>query len=134
MKTAMIALGLLLAVAQPALAKEKASWLEQYDTDGDGYVSRDEFAAAAKRLFDRIDQDHSGHVTKARLRSFAMRQMFSGDRDPLFAPPQGGGRPPFPDGDIDWPSFKRIIVDGRFAALDADHDGRLSAAELTSGR
>ena len=50
-----------------------------------GAMSRDQFiqqrAAAAGRLFDRIDTNHTGYITKAQLRSFARGR-------------RGGGPPP----------------------------------------
>jgi hypothetical protein len=48
-------------------------------------MSRDQFiqqrAAAAGRLFDRIDTNHTGYITKAQLRAFARGR-------------RGGGAPP----------------------------------------
>ena len=50
-----------------------------------GAISRDQFiqqrAEAAGRLFDRIDTNHTGYITKAQLRSFARGR-------------RGGGPPP----------------------------------------
>lgn len=42
---------------------QRGQWLARMDTDGDGMISRDEFAARAMKRFDRADADSDGIVT-----------------------------------------------------------------------
>lgn len=54
---------------------------ESQDTDGDGYISWDEFTGpkgdekplTAIDMFERIDEDNSGYITREELADFAMR-------------------------------------------------------------
>lgn len=44
------------------------------DKDGDGKVTREEFIAFSDRMFDRIDANHTGQITKADLDAFQAKQ------------------------------------------------------------
>lgn len=79
------------------------------DTDRNGTVSADEHAAAARRMFDRMDADADGLVTAVEMTTA---------HDAIT------GRKTQPD---DLPSAQKIDV------IDTDNDGRLSADEHASG-
>ncbi|WP_197489889.1 EF-hand domain-containing protein [Erythrobacter neustonensis] len=49
-----------LAAGEP---RKKGGWLARVDANGDGAVTRDEFAARALLRFDRMDADKNGTVT-----------------------------------------------------------------------
>jgi hypothetical protein len=52
---------------RPAQSRYSAAWfLERFDADGDGAVSRDEFPGP-KAWFDRLDRDEDGRITAADL-------------------------------------------------------------------
>lgn len=76
MRAAAIAFIIVLALA-PSLAFAQAA--------GPGAISRDQFvqqrADAAGRLFDQIDTNHTGYITRAQLRAYLRGR-------------RGGGPPP----------------------------------------
>ena len=98
----------------------------QLDTDGDGYVSKAEFAAArpsdvtedqASTLFDSFDSEDSGSLSVD-----ALTEAMSAQRSQR----AGGPPPPPPEGDDELSS---LISD-----LDTDGDGLVSKAEFVAGR
>jgi Ca2+-binding EF-hand superfamily protein len=48
---------------------KKVSTVKKFDTDGDGALKRDEYAAAAQAMFDKMDTDHDGYLTRAELKA-----------------------------------------------------------------
>ncbi len=69
---AAIAALVMIAMTAPALA-ERGGDRQELDTDGDGYVSREEFAASrlSKRAkFSAIDTDGDDRLSKAELESY----------------------------------------------------------------
>jgi Ca2+-binding EF-hand superfamily protein len=46
-----------------------ADKIKMFDTNGDGVLTADEHAAAAKSMFDKIDTDHDGYITKAEMKA-----------------------------------------------------------------
>lgn len=108
--------------------------LMSLDADGNGAVTRDEFLAAVRQQFQRIDKDRSGKVSMSELRDFAMKQMMGGAQDPLFS---RRGRPDLSfdkAGEVDFAGFSQALLCFRFEPLDADRDGSLSAAEIAADR
>jgi len=79
------------------------------DTNGDGKVSRDEHAAAARKMFATMDANGDGKVTAAEMDA---------------AHKKITGKDPAP-GDLS--SAEKI------KAIDQDHDGVLTAAEHAHG-
>ena len=65
----------------------------ELDTNGDGSVSREEFATAAKKIFDAADADHDGKVTKAEWESAAQAPLRKG---PPAGPPATNALTPPP--------------------------------------
>lgn len=108
MRTLLIALAAASAAGTaPASAqmmgRDPAAMLDHADKDGDGRISRDEFIAARAATFAKFDRNGDGVIT----------------RD----------------------DFKRILkfrrqaatrIDAMFAEMDADHDGRITRAELAA--
>jgi hypothetical protein len=45
------------------------------DTNGDGVVTADEHAAGAKTMFDKMDTDHDGYLTKAEIKAGHQKYM-----------------------------------------------------------
>jgi Ca2+-binding EF-hand superfamily protein len=105
-----------------------------FDADGNGAVSRDEFLAAVRQQFQRIDRDRSGKVSMSELRDFAMKQRMGGAQDPLFS---RRGRPDLSfdkDGEVDFAGFSQALLRFRFDPLDANRDGSMSASEIAADR
>jgi Ca2+-binding EF-hand superfamily protein len=48
---------------------KKVSTVKRFDSDGDGALKRDEYAAAAQAMFDKMDTDHDGYLTRAELKA-----------------------------------------------------------------
>jgi Ca2+-binding EF-hand superfamily protein len=46
-----------------------AEKIKKVDTNGDGVLTADEHAAAARTMFDKMDTDHDGYLTKAELKA-----------------------------------------------------------------
>jgi Ca2+-binding EF-hand superfamily protein len=85
--------------------------LMSFDKNGDGLLTPDEIPDRLQNLFTRADADHNGKLTPAELRTLAVTQT------PPPPPPEHG-----PGG------FRDPLT----AALDIDHDGILSAAEIAA--
>lgn len=46
-----------------------AEKIKTIDTNGDGVLTADEHAAGAKSMFDKMDTDHDGHLTKSEMKA-----------------------------------------------------------------
>ena len=46
-----------------------AEKIKQFDTNGDGVLTADEHATGAKSMFDKMDADHDGYLTKAEVKA-----------------------------------------------------------------
>lgn len=73
-RTALLALAVTsaLALAIPA-AEAQGRRGRGGDTDGDGKISLQEFIAQRGRIFDRIDANHDGQITKDEVTAFQAR-------------------------------------------------------------
>jgi Ca2+-binding EF-hand superfamily protein len=103
----------------PPDAEEMVKTLMAFDKNGDGQLTRDELPERMQPLFDRADTDKNGILTVAEIRKSAQS----------VTAPGGGGRRGEGGGDGP-PSFMRL--DPILAALDADSDGEISAAEIAA--
>jgi spore coat protein H len=89
-------------------------FLEAMDADGDDRLSRDEWAAAGKRLFDACERDRDGKVD--------LKGLTAGLNKSLPAPPEGA-----PPGGFSLGGFMAGAIMDR---ADADKDRRLTSDEL----
>ncbi len=48
---------------------KKVTVVRKFDSDGDGALKRDEYAAAAQAMFDKMDTDHDGYLTRSELKA-----------------------------------------------------------------
>lgn len=105
------------ALAGPAAAESgnddlpAARAFDQLDRDADGAITRAEFALARDSEFTRLDADHDGFIGRA---EFVDRRL-----------PQSN----LPSARVE--DLRRTLL-ARFAALDANGDGRISQAEYTA--
>ena len=100
----MLFLAPLLMLAHPAHAARGGkldAMLDKADTDQDGRITRAEFLAARRAMFDRLDRNHDGVVSKDDFGRLRRFRAKAADQ-----------------------------IDSFIAAVDADHDGVASRAEL----
>ena len=88
--------------------------LMTFDKNGDGVLAADELPARMQSIFQRGDKDHDGKLTADEIRAMASRQSMP-------AGPGSGN------------AAAAMRNDPLLNALDADHDGIISAAEITTG-
>jgi Ca2+-binding EF-hand superfamily protein len=101
---ALAVLGLSLALpasAQFGRARAGGDILDKADADRDGYITREEYAAARAAQFDRMDRNKDGSVTRA---DFGRLARFKPD------------------------AVDRLMA--VLSAVDTDQDGRITRAEL----
>ena len=104
--------------------------LKMMDTDHDGSVSADEFAAAEKKMFEQMDKDGDGILTVDEMRS-AHKAMNARDQT------ADSGRIPQADSSTHTSDAngKPIKTAGErmMKEFDTDQDGTISAAEHEAG-
>jgi Ca2+-binding EF-hand superfamily protein len=137
-----LALGLAATAAVAARAAEAGSGrllerlLQKMDTDGDGALSSAEGEAAAEKLFERADADRDGILTKtefmaqkgSRQLAADQQQKLDAFRAKRFAAMDKNG-----DGQVSAEEYF-AAAQQRFAAADANGDGRVTKDELRSLR
>jgi Ca2+-binding EF-hand superfamily protein len=135
-------LGLALVAAAAARAGEAGSGrlmerlLQKMDTDGDGALSAAEGEAAAEKMLDRLDANGDGILTKGEFMarkgsvrlSSTRRQKLDELRAKRFAVMDKDG-----DGQVSAAEFF-AAAQQRFTAADADGDGRVTKDELSALR
>jgi Ca2+-binding EF-hand superfamily protein len=110
-------------------AKDDPFTFAALDSDASGEVSRAEVERVIRPMFEEIDSDRSGLVTKGEFRSFAMKKMMSGDRPAMMR----GKRPKMNfdrNGNMGFQGFADGLWNAQFAPHDADGNGRLDSAEF----
>jgi len=120
-------------VALPARADNKDDKFKMMDTDGDGKISRDEYAAGSKKMFDKMDADKNGKVTAAEME--AHHQQMTGKKagqtemtttEKIKMVDSNG------DGELTVEEFE-TGAKTMFDKMDTNHDGYLTRAELEAG-
>ena len=102
----------------PALPESDPDLLAGLDTDNDGTVSLDEAKKAAEAMFDKLDRDHDGTLTRRELRGrLSAREFTAADTDK--------------DGTLSKDEYLSL-VEQRFKTADTDNDGTLARRELRS--
>jgi Ca2+-binding EF-hand superfamily protein len=113
------------AVAQPS-KPDFSKLLENADVNGDGIITKAEFTAARAKMFDRLDRNHDGYLTKDDMPRFSLRQNGSGriQEMVLLMDKDGDGRVSR-DEFVNSPSLL-------FDRADANHDGQVDSSELAA--
>jgi len=107
------------------------------DANGDGAVSAQEFEAAATARFQRMDANQDGVIDAAELATTQKRMEERRAGRPGAGKGPGGGAVALMDADQDGKVTQAEALatsKARFAKLDADGDGALSAAEQPARR
>ncbi|MFT3914166.1 MAG: EF-hand domain-containing protein [Anaeromyxobacteraceae bacterium] len=137
----LVPLALALLAGRPALAadppdsggKVHGSMLDRMDANGDGKVTRAEHAAAAKAMFEAMDADKDGKVTAAEMEAgHAKATGQKAAKGELSAAEKL--KTVDANGDGVLTAEEHAAASERmFDAMDTDHDGSLSKAELSAG-
>lgn len=106
-------------------AVDPAEMLRRADTNGDGAVSRAEYAAMRERLFAKLDRNHDGYLTADDRSGRRMGRRASGEK--LQQAMQGLDRDG--DGRVSHDEFTQGPT-LMFDRADTDGDGTLSPAEI----
>jgi len=119
---------------QPAAPAAPAgeSHFARRDTNGDGFIGKDEARGHVAEHFDAIDTDHDGRLSRNELKAaWTAHRGMKGDKAG-----KGAGKAGHlamldtdRDGKVSWAEFSAGIK-AHFDRLDANHDGYLDAAEL----
>ncbi|MCX6608815.1 MAG: EF-hand domain-containing protein [Acidobacteria bacterium] len=100
---------------RPPAEDDMVKTLMAFDKNGDGKLSKAELPERMQGMLARGDKDGDGFLTTAELQAMAPpRQQEGEDHGPRGGRPGGG----------------MMRMDPVLAAIDADHDGTISAAEL----
>lgn len=100
-------------------ADEMVQTFMAFDKNGDGKLTKDEVPERMQGIFDRADADHDGVLTADEIRKATPAAVGAGQ-----------GRREGRGGRGERPNF--IRMDPILAAIDADSDGEISAAELAA--
>lgn len=120
------------ALASDAPKMDSDSRFQAMDTNGDGKISADEYAAGAKAMFDKMDANHDGKVTAAEMDAYHSGMGGSGHMSSMTSADRIKAMDADNDGAV---SAAEHAADAKakFASMDTDKDGFLSKAEMAAG-
>lgn len=101
--------------------------LGKFDSNGDGKVTREEFLAASKERFERMDADKNGKISSEELRSYMIERRDARIQDKFKRIDADN------DGNVsrdEYLEHKRRQAEQHFSRMDADGDGKLTTAEF----
>ena len=114
--------------------------MSMQDTDGDGFISKDEHAAWAASVFETMDVNNDGRLTRSEYMAVHMcpGQQAGSSQSPMRASADALKAERFArmDTDNNGVVFRdQFLADGQanFAAMDTNGDGKVSMAELRAG-
>jgi hypothetical protein len=96
-------------------------FLQRFDEDKDGKVSKDEFPGRAER-FDRVDENQDGFIEKSEIN----KRPPGGGRGASMGPPSGGRPPGFPPREDKGPKVGDVAPPFKLASLDGKEEFELN--------
>jgi Ca2+-binding EF-hand superfamily protein len=106
--------------APPDGAPDPAKLFRRFDKDGDGKLALSEIPEPRRPMFERIFR----RAGKSPAEGLSLQEFSGALRDGRRPPPPGSQPPP--------PGARTLPRGGLFLALDTDHDGKLSSAEISA--
>lgn len=136
-KTTMIVAGALALAGLPsAFAGDAGAKLKEMDADGDGRVTRAEYAAGAQMKFAKLDTNGDGVVSPEEVSAGARKKTsklkFWEKDDKASGSEMVSAFDQNTDGQITRDE-QQVGVETKFAALDTNKDGALTESELEAG-
>lgn len=129
MKTQIIAISLITAIAAPALA-QRAGPIERLDTDDDGFISRAEFDMPNHRRAERADVNGDGAITVEEISQQQDKAEARMQEKAAAARERAAERFANMDVDGDGAVTQDEAEDFAFSKVDADGDGYISQEEM----
>ncbi|HEX6121411.1 MAG TPA: EF-hand domain-containing protein [Dongiaceae bacterium] len=122
-----ISAGLLSALGGAAMADKGPGMFERADTNGDGFVSKEEFAAGRTQMFAKLDANGDGFIDQGELdkaREAWRQQHVKATQD------QGAQQPQ--SSEASQPATEAKRHHGFMERMDTDKDGKISAGEFAA--
>jgi Ca2+-binding EF-hand superfamily protein len=126
-----------LAGARVALADAESDMFKKMDTDGDGKISADEFAAAHKEKFQKMDTNGDGKLSPEEMKAgFEKGAKMMGKSAGPYKEEAVAEKIKMMDTNNDGYISEDEFMAGQktmFDKMDTDHDGYLTKSELKAG-
>jgi Ca2+-binding EF-hand superfamily protein len=121
-----ISAGFLSAIGAAAMADKGPGMFERADTNGDGFVSKDEFSAGRTEMFAKLDANGDGFIDQGELDK--AREAWHQQH---MKPAQDGAAQQSEDS-TSQPKPEAKEHHGFMDRMDSDKDGKISAAEFAA--
>lgn len=109
--------------------KEKKGFLQKFDSDGDGKVSKDEFKDSMGKRFQHMDSDHNGTISIEEFQQYRQQQRgIDPNKAKAIAKHDSDADGKLSKEEFLAPRIKR--AEEKFIELDKNNDGMLSADEI----
>jgi Ca2+-binding EF-hand superfamily protein len=122
----------------PEIERTVAKWLEQFDANKDGKISKDEAKGKLAENFDRFDTNKDGYLDKEEMRRVAAFMVAARGNGPAGGARPGNQGPDFDDldrnadGRLTRDELKGTPYADHFDEIDTNKDGKIDKKEFTA--